>query len=379
MFETWIDSVKDGNIISLILIVIILVSLLQGFFRGASRSAGTLVNLITEGIFTIIAIVSAFLLSFKLSPAVQSWLSGYSESMPNRDLSVWEQIYYTVITALTDFPLMRFAVLFMISYSIIRFILSLVSGLFRGLSPGESRKNPGVFSRLIGAGFGTIVGVARCVLVIALLFIVVSLYPGSSFSNYVESSPMYQQGAKSVIEPISGTLIKDKLPVISQAAQKELNGIMSRRYEVIDHNIPQNIEGAAAKVVEGASTDEEKARALYKWVGTRVEYDYGKVDDYEQRGIWNEQTPQDTFDTMMGVCIDYARLYAVMARSQDLDVRVVTGLGYNGQGGYGAHAWNEVYLSETGKWVPLDPTWANSGDWFNPPNFYDTHIKDQTV
>ncbi|MCM3129784.1 MULTISPECIES: transglutaminase domain-containing protein [unclassified Paenibacillus] len=379
MIEAWIGSVKEGNLITLILMVIILISLLQGFVRGASRSAGTLVNLITEGVFTIVGIAGAFLLSLKLSPTVQAWLSGYSEAMPSRDLNTWEQIYYTVLTALADFPLLRFAVLFVISYSIIRFILSLIGGFFRGTSTGEARNNPGFLSRLMGACFGAVVGAARCVLVIALLFIVVSLYPGSSFSNYVESSPMYQQGAKSVIEPISGNLIKDKLPVISQAAQKEFNGMMQRRYEVIDRNIPEDIEGAAAKIVEGAATDEQKARELYEWVGTRVEYDYGKVEDYEQRGIWNEQTPQDTFDTMMGVCIDYARLYAVMARSQDLEVRVVTGLGYNGQGGYGAHAWNEVYLSEQDTWVPLDPTWANSGDWFNPPHFYDTHIKDQTV
>ncbi|RAN85580.1 cysteine protease, partial [Bacillus sp. SRB_28] len=78
-------------------------------------------------------------------------------------------------------------------------------------------------------------------------------------------------------------------------------------------------------------------------------------------------------------CIDYARLYAVMARSQGLEVKVVTGLGYNGQGGYGPHAWNEVDLSGFESWVPLDPTWAISGDWFNPPNFADTHLKDQSA
>ncbi|KHF35851.1 Transglutaminase-like superfamily protein [Paenibacillus sp. P1XP2] len=66
----------------------------------------------------------------------------------------------------------------------------------------------------------------------------------------------------------------------------------------------------------------------------------------------------------------------MMARSQGLQVRVVTGQGYNGQGGYGPHAWNEVYLSEQKKWVPLDPTWAQSGNWFNPPNFAATHIRD---
>ncbi|MNP84791.1 hypothetical protein D3C76_1842530 [compost metagenome] len=55
---------------------------------------------------------------------------------------------------------------------------------------------------------------------------------------------------------------------------------------------------------------------------------------------------------------------------------MVTGQGYNGQGGYGPHAWNEVYLSENKKWIPLDSTWAQSGNWFNPPNFAATHIRD---
>ncbi|WIV18627.1 transglutaminase domain-containing protein [Paenibacillus polygoni] len=383
MFESWIDSLLNGNAVTLVLLVILLVSLIQGFARGASRSAGALVNLVTEGMFTVIGLAGAFFLSMKLSPMVQTWLAQYSENIPNRDLKVWEQIYYTAITGLTDFPLMRFAVLFMISYAVIRFVLSVVSGLLTGLGLGRSnnrsRKNPGMISRLLGAAFGVVVGIARSILVIALLFIVVSLYPGSTFSNYVESSPLYQQGAKKVIEPLSGTLIKERLPVITQAAKNELTGMMHRRYEVIDRSIPKDIEGAASKVTENAVTDEEKAKALYQWIGTRVGYDYDKVEDYEQRGIWNEQTPQDTFRTMKGVCIDYARLYAVMARSEGLDVKVITGLGYNGQGGYGAHAWNEVYLSETDEWVPLDPTWANSGNWFNPSNFYDTHIKDQSL
>jgi transglutaminase-like putative cysteine protease len=70
-------------------------------------------------------------------------------------------------------------------------------------------------------------------------------------------------------------------------------------------------------------------------------------------------------------------LYALMARSAGLDVKVVTGLGYDGQGSYGPHAWNEVYLKETERWVPLDSTWvASGGNWFNPPNFDQTHIKE---
>ena len=90
-----------------------------------------------------------------------------------------------------------------------------------------------------------------------------------------------------------------------------------------------------------------------------------------------EQTPTETFDTHKGVCIDVARLYAVMARAAGLEVRVVTGLGATGNGSYGPHAWNEVRLADKGgAWIPLDATWASSGDWFNPSGFSSTHLRE---
>ncbi|WP_338540598.1 transglutaminase domain-containing protein [Paenibacillus tundrae] len=381
MLQSWLDSLKEFNGITIVLLLIVAASLLQGWSRGASRSAGRLFGFLMDGIMVVISILLSVGLTLWLAPYVQQWLSTYAGTIPNRDLNRWEQMYYTLVTAIADFPLMRFAVLFVISYGFIRLILGFLSSLFykRNDSAVQESWPKGFFSRLTGAIIGAIIGSARGMIVIAILFMIVSLYPGSMFSRYVEASPIYMQGAKSVIEPLSGNLIKDKLPVFTQAVQKELGGILQRKYDVIDHNIPADIESAAHEIVQGKSTEEEKARALYDWVGSRIEYDYGKVVDYEQKGIWHEQTPQNTFDTRKGVCIDYARLYAVMARSQGLEVKVVTGLGYNGQGGYGPHAWNEIYLSDSQSWIPLDPTWAVSGDWFNPPNFADTHLKDQTT
>ncbi|MDQ0171969.1 transglutaminase domain-containing protein [Paenibacillus tundrae] len=381
MLQSWLDSLKEFNGITIVLLLIVAASLLQGWSRGASRSAGRLFGFLMDGIMVVISILLSVGLTLWLAPYVQQWLSTYAGTIPNRDLNRWEQMYYTLVTAIADFPLMRFAVLFVISYGFIRLILGFLSSFFYKRNDSADRESwpKGFFSRLTGAIIGAIIGSARGMIVIAILFMIVSLYPGSMFSRYVEASPIYMQGAKSVIEPLSGNLIKDKLPVFTQAVQKELGGILQRKYDVIDHNIPADIESAAQEIVQGKSTEEEKARALYDWVGSRIEYDYGKVDDYEQKGIWHEQTPQNTFDTRKGVCIDYARLYAVMARSQGLEVKVVTGLGYNGQGGYGPHAWNEIYLSDSQSWIPLDPTWAVSGDWFNPPNFADTHLKDQTT
>ncbi|WMT40262.1 transglutaminase domain-containing protein [Paenibacillus sp. D2_2] len=374
------QSIQEMNWINALLICILLISVLQGWARGASRSAGRLFTLVSGGILSVVSIVGSIPLTMWLSPKVQDWLS--SITYPQRDMATWEQVYYTIVTAIRDFPLMRFAVLFIISYWLIRTVLGLLSAFLLGGSslnraPFSGGGRASFLSRITGACIGTVIGTARCLMVIVLLFIVVTLFPNSNFSQYVQASTVYQQGARTVIEPLTGDLIKEKLPVFTRSVEAELNGILQRKYEVIDANVPQDIELAAAKVTEGAKTDEEKARRLYDWVGSRVSYDYDKVKDYEEKGIWHEQTPQMTFDTKTGVCIDYSRLYAVMARSQGLQVKVVTGLGYDGRGGYGPHAWNEVYLTEKDKWIPLDSTWARSGDWFNPPAFNDTHVPDK--
>lgn len=376
-------DITDINLVSASLLGILLFSVLQGLLRGASRSAGRLVSLLGGGVLTVLGLLASIPLTLWLSPRVQGWLSGVE--LPARELSGWEQIYYTLLTAIRDFPLMRFAVLFMLGYWLIRTLLGLVAAFAFGGSSFLGRlvfggERPAtLLSRLAGAGIGGVIGAARCLLVIALLFISVTLFPDSGFSRYVESSPVYQHGAQTVIEPLSGNLIKEKLPVFTRSVEEELNGIFQRRYEVIDADIPGDIGQAAVQITNGAKTDEEKARRLYDWVGSRVTYDYDKVEDYEKNGNWREQTPQNTFDTKRGVCIDYSRLYAVMARSVGLQVKVVTGLGYDGRGGYGPHAWNEVYLSEKEKWVPLDSTWASSGDWFNPAAFGETHIPDKLI
>ncbi|MDO7907080.1 transglutaminase domain-containing protein [Paenibacillus sp. JX-17] len=382
MFAGWMNSLMNLNGITILIMCILALSLLQGWWRGASRSAGALLHLVVDGILTIAALFCAVGTAMWLSPYAADRLQAYTAALPAQQLSSWQEIYYTIVSAIANFPLLRFGILFLISYMIIRGLLRLASDLLisrkiRSHAAAEGR--PGLVSRLAGAGIGTLIGAARAIFVIALLFVGVSLYPNSSFSSYIQSSPVYKQGAQSVIEPLSGTFVKDKLPVFTQAVEKEMNGILQQKYDIIDRHISSDIQQAAAQVAGTGGSDEEKARRLYDWVGSRISYDYDKVTNYEERGIWHEQNPQETFTTRKGVCIDYARLYAMMARSVGLDVRVVTGLGYNGQGGYGPHAWNEVYLSQSKQWVPLDPTWKQSGDWFNPPNFAQTHIKNQTV
>ncbi len=377
-----IEKLASWNAVSALIVCVIVGSAIQGMMMRASGSAKHLLSFVSEAAITITAVFVSWKLAGLLSPKLQEWLTAQNITIPEERIGPVKQLYYSLVTSIRDFPLLRFGLIFLAGYALIKHILYWIwAFLFSWwndvrISPHRARGGS-FFSGLIGAAIGSVIGTARALLVIAVLFIYVTLFPHGPFTGYIQESALYQRGATQIIEPLSGDFIASKLPVFTRAVEEELGKILDRKYEVIDNHIPEDIAAAARTITADAKTDEEKARALYRWIGTRIRYDWEKVRLYEERNIWKEQTPEETFKTRQGVCIDYSRLYAVMARAVGLQAKVVTGLGYDGRGGYGPHAWNEVYLSERGKWVPLDSTWAASGgNWFDPPGFYQSHVKD---
>lgn len=366
----------DTNLVTLGLLAVVAVSLLQGIWRGANGSAKRLFLFVAGAATTLASIALAAWAASAASSGVQAWLAGRPWVQPKADASAIVQFLYTAYSGIRDLPLLRFAVLFLIGYAAIRAVLGVFGSLlFKvGAAPFALVPSGGPISRVFGGIIGAALGCGRALLLTALLFGYCALFPKAPFVDYVADSGLYQEAAAQVFQPAAGRLIDDQLPVFKKQMQGELEQLWQKRYDVIDADLPSDIVLAAEQVTDGKTDAEDKARALYNWVGTRIVYDNDKVEAYEEHDEWREQSPEDTFRTRKGVCIDYARLYAAMARSVGLQVRVVTGLGSDGMGGYGAHAWNEVYLPEKQAWVPLDPTWARAGDWFDPPNFADTHI-----
>ncbi|MCG7410440.1 transglutaminase-like domain-containing protein [Paenibacillus sp. ACRRX] len=399
------DTVRqfaEFNLVTIVLACVILFSVWQGVSRGASGSVRHLFFIILETCLTVISLLLSYLAAQALSPTVATWLQEMVIKIPSHEWSWWERMYYTTVTSIRDFALLRFALLFSVLYILIRSIIGVLARLVMTLLapssaddiPSSQRHSDQVLrrqdlhqtpnkplvirflSRVVGAMVGIVTGSVRAFFIVVLLFGYVTLQQDTAVSRMVQSSAAYQAAANQVIQPLAGAWVTKQLPVFTAQVEEQLSDLMQRKYEVIDYLIPQDIEKAALEVTKGARSDEEKARKLYNWVGTRVKYDWSKANNYIQRGEWKEQTPEETFDSKSGVCIDYARLYAVMARTVGLEVRVVTGKGYDGKGGYGPHAWNTVKLVDRG-WIPLDATWASTGDWFNPPNFDATHIPDK--
>lgn len=83
-----------------------------------------------------------------------------------------------------------------------------------------------------------------------------------------------------------------------------------------------------------------------------------------QSDIGITRSGSDVLKSKVGVCRDYAILFAALARSAKIPCKVVSGLIYT-DGAFYYHAWVECY---TGQWVPFDATLSS--------DFVDaTHLK----
>jgi len=89
---------------------------------------------------------------------------------------------------------------------------------------------------------------------------------------------------------------------------------------------------------------------------------YGNLNVKGDIGI--TRSASDVLKSRVGVCRDYAILFAALARSAGIPCKIASGLIYT-EGAFYYHAWVECWV---GKWVPFDATL--------PTDFVDaTHIK----
>lgn len=378
----WVQWFREPEPVAIIVLVILLGSLVQGMRRGASGSARRLFFFVWEAAVVVLCLVLAGLISKVLSPMTARWLIEHVK-LPLHELSGLEQGWYTWLTSMRDFALLRYGVLFLLSYLVLRALAAFVEPVLertvdRMLKSRTERqvsrmRGERTVSRLVGALIGAAHGAGRSLVFVALLFVYVSLMPSGWYAAKISDSPLYAQAA-SWLPSGAEKILAGQGPVLTAAVETQFQQLIKRKFEIADYAVPAEIEQAAIYVTKDAHNDEEKARKLYDWLGSRIAYDWDKANNYEKQGIWKEQTPAETFDTRRGVCIDIARLYAVMARTAGLEVEVATGMGADGRGGFGPHAWNIVKINN--EWIPLDATWASSGDWFNPPKFDRTHIRE---
>lgn len=114
-------------------------------------------------------------------------------------------------------------------------------------------------------------------------------------------------------------------------------------------------------VPASATTAERKVAAIYDYICSHVEYDTS----------YAISTADEGWDKKKGVCQAYAEMFCLMARSVDVDARLVRGSTKTGR-----HAWAAVFYD--GQWHLMDPCWgagfvndevfsyrSNHRDWYD--------------
>lgn len=138
-----------------------------------------------------------------------------------------------------------------------------------------------------------------------------------------------------------------------------------------------DLKSLSQKLTEPLSTDTEKFRAIYRWVCSNIENDYGlytknKKQREKLRGnaeelhAWNESFGPRVFRKLLTehktVCTGYAYLIRELAKHADIPCEIVNGYGRTAQANVGGegipnHSWNAVKLDD--RWYLCDATWSS--------------------
>ncbi|WP_300855798.1 transglutaminase family protein, partial [uncultured Clostridium sp.] len=219
-------------------------------------------------------------------------------------------------------------------------------------------------------------GILKSIIIISIIFIFIITYNNTigSFNKvavfnenkiYSELEEILQENTSKLTDEIVEEFLPASNIVIYYNGVTLEEGIKSTK----------EINEMAINLTENVDNDMDKARILYSWIGSNLKYDY----DRAKKALNNEKVEDSgaitAFNTKSGICFDYSCLYVAMARAVNLKVRLLTGTAYDGSQ-FGPHAWNEVYISEIDKWIPVDTTFYYAGDYFNNDDFYEEHITD---
>lgn len=137
-------------------------------------------------------------------------------------------------------------------------------------------------------------------------------------------------------------------------------------YEAIDRHairssiaVEESIDDLVKYLMKPATNDRQKARAIYRWVTERIEYDAVGF----AKGEFGDDSAEGVYKNRKCVCAGYANLFEDLCRRAGLEVVTIHGFakGYGYKAGdrvkeEHGHAWNAIKLD--GKWHLCDSTWG---------------------
>jgi transglutaminase/protease-like cytokinesis protein 3 len=138
----------------------------------------------------------------------------------------------------------------------------------------------------------------------------------------------------------------------------------------------KDLKALSNKLTEPLLTEEEKFRAIYKWVCNNIEYDYSlyimnkqrkkKVKNQKELNAWNKEFTSRVFKNLLyrqkTICTGFAYLVKELSSYAGFPCVIVDGYGRtvgSNIGGRGDvnHSWNAIQLNK--KWYLCDATWSS--------------------
>ena len=152
------------------------------------------------------------------------------------------------------------------------------------------------------------------------------------------------------------------------------NNIIYYNGVTLEEGIQSNeeIDNKAKEIIKFCDDDRSKAKRIYTWIGTNIQYDLEKASKALNEEELDGSGSITAWHSGKGICFDYSCLYVAMAREAGLKVRIVTGEGFNGKE-WGPHSWNEVYLPEKNQWITVDSTFGKAGNYFDSKKNSESH------
>lgn len=376
------------NVISLVLTIAFIYPIFMGFiFKLKSRTMVTTL----KGVLTSIAMIFAIILTALLVRDVVNLDKYGLMEYISKNISV---SLVFLITKSQLFIGAIFLIVFLIIYQIFKCVIELINRV--ALYPLSNSidgwlRNKGRGTRtILGGLFQVPKGICYLLILTALLSYTEPFLSNGNLSAKLNESKFYSYMNEKVIEPLLESNMAKSFPNILQDSFKivdsndnivesvdgYLQGLIYYNGVTLDEGIKSNdeIDAMAIKLTKNYSTDYEKARALYDWVGSNIEYDDNKAVAVMQNKIPTgvKSGAISTFETGLGVCFDYACLYVAMCRANEIPVRLIVGEGYNGNE-WISHSWNEVYIKERDQWIGVDPTFYGGGRYFDSETFNTDH------
>ncbi len=156
----------------------------------------------------------------------------------------------------------------------------------------------------------------------------------------------------------------------ADAVAKQLEGASLENLPILVHSLTSNLD-----------TDVEKFRAIYIWVCSNIDNDYGnhllnlkKRRKFKNDSValynWNAQFKKKALKNLIKhkktICTGYAYLLQELSSLAGLNCKMIHGYGRTVSSNIGElsipnHSWNAIELN--GKWYLSDPTWASG--YFN--------------